>query len=65
MADLSEHIELTTLPNGQVVRIVVDGTDISGWIAGSEVTVTSDHDTETRIHVSLTAPTISYTQLED
>lgn len=64
MAELSKVIDLHVDTNGQVRRIIVDGTDIGGWLHGSQVVVASDAGEATHINISLYAPTINYLPLE-
>ena len=60
---LAEWIDLRTDSSGAVRRIVVDGVDVGGWLAGTEVSVVSSGGV-TEIRLALTAPLITYNAIE-
>lgn len=60
---LAEWIDLHTDSSGAVRRIVVDGVDIGGWLAGTEVSVVSSAG-KTEIRLAITAPLITYNGIE-
>ena len=60
-SSISQRIDITTSPGDGKTSIVVDGIDITYWIAREAIIVESNADGQTTVTVKLTAPTVTHT----